>query len=96
MNGYSIDYRGHIVPRIGDFKSSHITSMPRPQDSTERLLSKIRNSRLCNLSCDHGTAKRIRIEYTADIQSIHGYTVVYPCVQNRVHGSKCVYGVIKW
>ena len=50
MNGYSIDYRGHVAPRIGDFKSSHITSMPRPQDSTERLVSKITDNRLCNLS----------------------------------------------
>ena len=59
------------MPRIGDFKSSHILSMPRPQDSTERLLSKIMDSRLYNLSRDHGTvARRIRIEYTADIQSI--------------------------
>ena len=80
MNGYSIDYRGYVAPGIGDFKSSHITSMPRTQDSTESLLSKITDSQLCNLLCDYGTAKRIRIEYTADIQSIHGYTVVYPCV----------------
>ena len=95
MNGYSIDYRGYVAPRIGDFKSLHITSMPRPQDSTERLLSKITDSWLCNLSRDHVTAKRIRIEYTADIQSVHGYTVVYPCVWNRAHGSKCVHGVVK-
>ena len=56
------------MPGIGDFKSSHISSMPRPQDSTERLLSKITDSWLY---CDHGTAaRRLRIEYTADIQSI--------------------------
>ena len=59
------------MPRIGDFKPLHILSMPRPQDSTERLLSKIMDSWLYNLSRDHGTvARRIRIEYTADIQSI--------------------------
>ena len=58
------------MPGIGDFKSSHISSMPRPQDSTERLLSKITDSRLYNLSRDHGTAARIRIEYTVDIQPI--------------------------
>ena len=45
--------------------------MPRTQDSTERLLSKITDSQLYNLSRDHGTAaRRIRIEYTTDIQSI--------------------------
>ena len=59
------------MPGIGNFKSSHILSMPTTQDSTERLLSKITNSQLYNLSCDHGTAaRRIRIEYTTDIQSI--------------------------
>ena len=71
IHGHSIDYQGHVVPGIGDFKSSHISSMPRPQDSTERLLSKITDSQLYNLSCDHGTAaRRIKIEYTADIQLI--------------------------
>ena len=59
------------MPGIGDFKSSHISSMPRIQDSTERLLSKIPDSQLYNLSRDHGTAaRRIKIEYTTDIQSI--------------------------
>ena len=59
------------MPGIGDFKSSHISSMTRTQDSTERLLSKITDSQLYNLSRDHGTAaRRIRIEYTTDIQSI--------------------------
>ena len=58
------------MPGIGDFKSSHISSMPRPQDSTERLLSKITDSQLYNLSRDHGTARRIKIEYTADIRCI--------------------------
>ena len=71
IHGQSIDYRGHVVPGIGDFKSSHISSMPRLKDSTERLLSKITDSQLYNLSRDHGTAaRRIKIEYTADIQSI--------------------------
>ena len=71
IHGHGIDYQGHVVPGIGDFKSSHISSMPRPQDSTERLLSKITDSQLYNLSRDHGTAaRRIKIEYTADIQSI--------------------------
>ena len=71
IHGHSIDYRGHIVAGIGDFKSSHISSMPRPQGSTERLLSKIMDSQLYNLSRDHGTAaRRIKIECTADIQSI--------------------------
>ena len=71
IHGHSIYYRGHVVLGIGDFKSSHISSMPRPQDSTERLLSKITDSQLYNLSRDHGTAaRRIKIEYTADIQSI--------------------------
>ena len=59
------------MPGIGDFKSSHISSMPRTQDSTERLLSKITDSPLHNLSRDHGkAARRIKIEYTTDIQSI--------------------------
>ena len=59
------------MPGIGDFISSHISSMPRTQDSTERLLSKIIDSQLHNLSHDHGTAaRRIKIEYTTDIQSI--------------------------
>ena len=60
------------MPGIGDFKSSHISSMPRTQDSIERLLSKITDSQLYNLSRDHGTAaRRTRIEYTTDIQSIY-------------------------
>ena len=46
------------MPGIGDFKSSHISSMPRTQDSTERLLSKIIDSQLYNLSHDHGTAEK--------------------------------------
>ena len=59
------------MPGIGDFKSAHISSMPRTQDSTERLLSKITDSQLYYLSRDHGTAaRRIKIEYTTDIQSI--------------------------
>ena len=59
------------MPGIGDFKSSHISSMPRTQDFTERLLSKITDSQHYNLSRDHGTAaRRIKIEYTTDIQSI--------------------------
>ena len=92
IHGHSIDYQGQVVPGIGDFKSSHISFMPRPQDSTERLLSKITDSRLYNLSRDHGTtARRIKIEYTADntvyINGIHGYKV-YLSVRNRAHGSK--------
>ena len=59
------------MPGIGDFKSLHISSMPRTQDSTERLLLKITDSQLYNLLRDHGTAaRRIKIEYTTDIQSI--------------------------
>ena len=59
------------MPGIGDFKSSHISSMPSTQDSTERLLSKITDSQLYNLLCDHDTAaRRIIIEYTTDLQSI--------------------------
>ena len=59
------------MPGVGDFKSSHISSMPRTRDSTERLLSKITDSQLYNLSRDHDTvARRIRIEHTTDIQSI--------------------------
>ena len=59
------------MPGIGDSKSSHISSMPRTQDYTERLLSKITDGQLYNLSRDHGTAaRRIIIEYTTDIQSI--------------------------
>ena len=64
------------MPGIGDFKSSHISSMLTTQDSTERLLSKITDSQLYNLSCDHGTAaRRIRIEYTTDIQSVYVYGI---------------------
>ena len=86
------------MPGIGDFKSSHISSMPRPQDSTERHLSEITDSQLYNLSRAHGTAaRRIRSEYTADIQyinGIHGY-IVYLYVRNRAHSSKYVRGVCK-
>ena len=61
MNGYSIDYRGRVAPGIGNLKFSHISSMPKPQDSTERLLVKITDSQVYNLTRDHGTAARKRV-----------------------------------
>ena len=85
-----VDYRGHIAPRIGDLKFSHILSMPKPQDSPERLLSKIMDSRVYNLLHGHGIAarRRRRIDYTADIQSIY---MAYMDIQSiYVYGIGCV------
>ena len=90
MNGYSIDYRGRVAPGIGDLKFSYISSMPKPQDSTERLLSKITDSRVYDLLHGHGIAarRRIRIDYTADIQSIY---MAYMDIQSiHVYGIGCV------
>ena len=82
------------MPRIGDLKSSHISSMPRSQDSTQRLLSKITDSQPYNLLCDHGTAaRRIRIEYTADIYIYMAYMdiqFIYVYGIGRVAVNMCV------
>ena len=46
----TIDNRGRYAPGIGVLKFSHISSAPRPQDSTTRLLFKKIGSRVYNLS----------------------------------------------
>ena len=54
-----MDYRGHVAPRIGVLKFSHVLSTPRPQTSTTRLLSKTIGTRVYNLHIYHAQQQEL-------------------------------------